>query len=269
MYVRTSEFDVSVKEIVILCLLLLLVIYSISMFINNWSRNYRDIYQPTFIYSTQEDTGEDSQEEAQFATIVPWDHDEELSRTDSRLSKMSQVVRAKSIVEKNKKDSTVICRLGSDYKSPQKPTKSLSASNIFHKPSPRSRSPNLILLRQSAIHSSSKIKHFYSFEDDFHGSLHIVQTPRISIDDTDSNSSLPLPVYHRPYLKYHKRSNGNTAFSAESDPSKDHSQQDVSCTNSKSNLQICNSREDGGSFSFSDLDPVQEDMEGQEDPDKE
>ena len=39
---------------------------------------------------------------------------------------------------------------------------------------------------------------------------------------------------------------------------------DVSCTNSKSNLQICNSREDGGSFSFSDLDPVQEDLENQD-----
>ena len=63
-----------------MCLLLLLVVYSISMFINNWSRNhsdiqiciytslylhiyrnYRDIYQPTFIYSAtgaEEESGE-------------------------------------------------------------------------------------------------------------------------------------------------------------------------------------------------------------------
>ena len=39
--------------------------------------------------------------------------------------------------------------------------------------------------------------------------------------------------------------------------------QDISSHNSKSNLQICNSREEGGSFSFSDLDPVQEDIEDQ------
>ena len=49
-------------------MLLLLVIYSISMFINNWSRNYRDIYQPTFIYSTQEEMEEGSQEGTHFAT---------------------------------------------------------------------------------------------------------------------------------------------------------------------------------------------------------
>ena len=50
----------------ILGLLLLLVIYSISMFINNWSRNYRDIYQPTFIYSA---TGaEEESAEAEGAT---------------------------------------------------------------------------------------------------------------------------------------------------------------------------------------------------------
>lgn len=43
--------------------------------------------------------------------------------------------------------------------------------------------------------------------------------------------------------------------------SKEHSQQDISSHNSKTNLQICNSKDDGGSFSFSDLDPVQEDIE--------
>ena len=48
------------QEIVILCLLLLLVIYSISMFINNWSRNYRDINQTAYIVASQEtEEGED------------------------------------------------------------------------------------------------------------------------------------------------------------------------------------------------------------------
>ena len=67
----------------------------------------------------------------------------------------------------------------------------------------------------------------------------------------------------RPYLKYHRRSN-NRVSSMDSDPSRNASQPDVS----KSNLQICTSREDGGSFSFSDLDPVQEATEGQEEPEE-
>ena len=41
--------------------------------------------------------------------------------------------------------------------------------------------------------------------------------------------------------------------------------EEINCSirNSKTNLQICNSKDDGGSFSFSDLDPVQEDIEDQ------
>ena len=51
---------IPLQEIVILCLLLLLVIYSISMFINNWSRNYRDITQPAYIVASEEtEEGED------------------------------------------------------------------------------------------------------------------------------------------------------------------------------------------------------------------
>ena len=70
-------------------------------------------------------------------------------------------------------------------------------------------------------------------------------------------------MFSRPYLKYHRRSN-NRVSSMDSDPSRPASQPDVS----KSNLQICTSKEDGGSFSFSDLDPVQEDTEGQEEPEE-
>ena len=50
---------IPLQEIVILCLLLLLVIYSISMFINNWSRNYRDITQPAYIVASEETEEED------------------------------------------------------------------------------------------------------------------------------------------------------------------------------------------------------------------
>ena len=35
------------------------------MFINNWRRNYTDIYQPTFIYSTEEEKDESDQNLAQ------------------------------------------------------------------------------------------------------------------------------------------------------------------------------------------------------------
>jgi len=251
-YIRTSEFDISVKEIVILCLLLLLVIYSISMFINNWSRNYRDITQPAYIV-TSEETEEEDPEAAHLTAILPWDHDEDLSLAESRMSKLSQVVQAKSVLEKSRKDGSIICSLASDCQFAPTPTKSFSASNLFHK----TRAPNLILLRQAPVNSNSKIKHFYSFEDEFQN---FNQTPRISIDDTGSNSSLPLP-HNRPYLKYHRRSH-NRVSSMDSDPSRPASQPDVS----RSNLQICTSREDGGSFSFSDLDPVQEATEGQEEP---
>ena len=110
---------IPLQEIVILCLLLLLVIYSISMFINNWSRNYRDITQPAYIVASEEtEEGEDpeaahltaskrlsgfsrmsSNFQHQFSLniwlfflVLPWDHDEDLSLAESRMSKLSQVV---------------------------------------------------------------------------------------------------------------------------------------------------------------------------------
>ena len=75
-----------------------------------------------------------------------------------------------------------------------------------------------MLVRQAPVHSSSsKIKHFYSFEVSFKRTRYfftysylylqedvhtLAQTPRISIDDTDSNhanshTSLPNPGYNR------------------------------------------------------------------------
>ena len=41
--VTTSEFDVSAKEVTILSMIFLLLIYSIFAFLNNWKKNYRDI----------------------------------------------------------------------------------------------------------------------------------------------------------------------------------------------------------------------------------
>ena len=41
--VTTSEFSISIKEIVILGLVFLLFIYSIFSFLHNWKKNYRDI----------------------------------------------------------------------------------------------------------------------------------------------------------------------------------------------------------------------------------
>ena len=92
-----------------------------------------------------------------------------------------------------------------------------SASNLF--PKSECRAPGLVLVRQAPVHSSSsKIKHFYSFEVSFikasrylftylspylQEDVHtLAQTPRISIDDTDSNhanshTSLPNPGYNR------------------------------------------------------------------------
>ena len=83
-------------------------------------------------------------------------------------------------------------------------------------------------------------------------------TPRISIDETESNSS--QASFHRPYLRYQTKSKVVPGLSIDSDTSKQVSQ-DIFSQNSRSNLQICQFREDGGSFSFSDLDPVKEDLE--------
>lgn len=71
-------------------------------------------------------------------------------------------VQAKSVLEKSRRDGSIICSLASDCQFAQAPTKSYSASNLFHK----TRAPNLILLRQAPVNSNSKVKHFYSFEVD-------------------------------------------------------------------------------------------------------
>jgi hypothetical protein len=47
--ITTSALQVSVKEIFILILFLLLLLYAVASFLKNWNKNYRDInYFPQF-----------------------------------------------------------------------------------------------------------------------------------------------------------------------------------------------------------------------------
>ena len=147
-----------------------------------------------------------------------------------------------------------------EYRPParmSRPRKSLSASNIFTKTRP----PKLFQLRRPH-NSDPKNPNNLSLDEDSSSKNCSFEgyrlTPRISIDETDSHSS--QPSYHRPYLRYQTRSQVVPVLSVDSDTSKQVSQ-DIFSQNSRSNLQICQFREDGGSFSFSDLDPVKEDLE--------
>ena len=99
---------------------------------------------------------------------------------------------------------------------------------------------------------------YFSFEEDYSNQNYSFKcdhrlTPRISIEsETDSQPS--PPSFHRQYLSYQTKC---PMYSIDSDTS-------MGLANQNSNLQICQFREDGGSFSFSDLDPVQEDLEIEE-----
>ena len=47
--ITTSVFQVSVKEIFILILFTLLLLYAVASFLKNWNKNYRDVnYLPQF-----------------------------------------------------------------------------------------------------------------------------------------------------------------------------------------------------------------------------
>ena len=54
--IPTSNFSVSFKEIFILFLFLLLLLYSIVTFLHNWSKNYRGINHVPY-YATCKDDG--------------------------------------------------------------------------------------------------------------------------------------------------------------------------------------------------------------------
>ena len=174
------------------------------------------------------------------------------------------IFQAASVVEKGRVES--ICSY--DYRPQSRlghPRKSLSASNIFT----RSRAPKLIQLRRPH-NSDPKDPTNFSIDDDSSSkncSFECTRlTPRISIEETDSQSS--QPSFYRPYLRYQTRDQVIPVLSIDSDTSKQVSQ-DIFSQNSRSNLQICQFREDGGSFSFSDLDPVKEDLEVADDSDTE
>ena len=55
--VTTSEFTVSLKEIVILCMILFLLLYSIFAFLKHWKRNYYDISSSCQFNSQINDSG--------------------------------------------------------------------------------------------------------------------------------------------------------------------------------------------------------------------
>ena len=174
------------------------------------------------------------------------------------------ISQAASVVERGRKESS--CSY--DYRPQTRlghPRKSLSASNIFT----RSRAPKLFHLRRPH-NSDPKNPTNFSIEDDCPSkncSFECTRlTPRISIEETDSQSS--QPSFYRPYLRYQTRDQVIPVLSIDSDTSKQVSQ-DIFSQNSRSNLQICQFREDGGSFSFSDLDPVKEDLEIADDSDTE
>ena len=120
-------------------------------------------------------------------------------------------------------------------------TKSLSASYIL----PRTRAPKLHHLRRPP-HSDPKYPPDFSMEDEFPSNDCQRLTPRISIADTetDSQRSLANPGLQRPYLRYQAR----CLLSTESEMGPE--------------------RDEGESFSFSDLDTVKEDFENNEDSDQ-
>ena len=163
-------------------------------------------------------------------------------------------------VEKNPRND---CSYSHEDRPPSRmsrPRKSLSACTLLRK----SRTPKLCELRKPQ-YSAPETQRCSSFEkiSNQNCSFEFQRiTPRISIDDTDSQTS--VPSFHRHYLKYQTKCQVGPVHSIDSDTSKQISE-DMASQNSKYNLQISQFREDGGSFSFSELDPVQEDLEIGED----
>ena len=57
--VTTSGLSIRIKEVIILSLVFLLLLYSIILFLNKWSKSYRQIIQPPFQYPDQDDLSAD------------------------------------------------------------------------------------------------------------------------------------------------------------------------------------------------------------------
>ena len=140
-----------------------------------------------------------------------------------------------------------------DYPPPYRMTqqrKSLSTSNLFNEPQVRWKGH--LLKAQNSVPATHRNFSFEKECSNLNSSFDL--NPRISIYGTD-----PQPTNnHSHQLKYQVSS----VHTLQREPHK-HSQS----RSSKYNLQVCQNREDGGSFSFSDLDPVEEDFEIGSDPD--
>ena len=81
--VTTSELSISVKEIVILCMIFFLLIYSVLSFLTHWKKNYRDISHHSQYCAALANTSSQ-------ASLLS---EEQLSRAESR---MSRIVRVRS-----------------------------------------------------------------------------------------------------------------------------------------------------------------------------
>ena len=103
MKMTTSIFSVSVKEIVILLLIFLLLLYSIISFLKSWNKNYRDISNLPYHAICLEDTphmaaGQLEQKMLKLASVtkilifssVPggWEERQGLRRNDSSISRI-------------------------------------------------------------------------------------------------------------------------------------------------------------------------------------
>ena len=86
--VTTSELSISVKEIVILSMVFFLLIYSVLSFLTHWKKNYRDISHHSQYTAMAATSSQDS--------LLS---EEQLSRTESRMSRIVRV-RSRSQVHK-------------------------------------------------------------------------------------------------------------------------------------------------------------------------
>ena len=98
--IKTSEFSIKLKEIIILGLIFLLLLYSILTFLSKWSKSYRQINQIPYYSTDQEEQlspgkkGSESKVKVITPDISapPWEEvDLSISRTGSRMSRIVQV----------------------------------------------------------------------------------------------------------------------------------------------------------------------------------
>ena len=101
--VTTSEFSIKLKEIIILSLIFILLLYSVITFLNKWSKSYRQINQIPYYSADQTEELSPGMKSNLICNYnipikvlppVPWDEDD-ISRAESR---MSRVVRVRIIL---------------------------------------------------------------------------------------------------------------------------------------------------------------------------